>query len=271
MKLVATDLDGTIVHHGNQISARTVEAILACQDAGVKVVFCTGRPHRWMGSVVEATGNGGTAICANGAMVVDLASGDRLLSHSLGREQVFTAATAMRAAVPDVTFAVEALSGFRLMSSYPMFDGWEEPDHVVGASLEALLDDDPEVVKLLALSHLATPDELWSIAQAELGVVVTATHSAPAGSGIGPAILEMSAPGVTKGSTLAELAGRWGIAAEDVVAFGDMPNDIEMLRWAGRSYAMADGHPLAHAAASGIAPSIADDGVAQILEALLKK
>lgn len=91
------------------------------------------------------------------------------------------------------------------------------------------------------------------------------THSNAADS-----LIEIMAAGVSKASTLAEVAADRGVGAEQVVAFGDMPNDLEMLRWAGRSYAMADGHPEALAAADAVAPDCGDDGVAQVLERLLR-
>ncbi len=82
-------------------------------------------------------------------------------------------------------------------------------------------------------------------------------------------MLELALPGVNKAVTLAGYAASLGIDAADVVAFGDMPNDIEMLRWAGDGYAMASGHPEAIRAAGQQAPHFDDDGVAQILEAKL--
>jgi hydroxymethylpyrimidine pyrophosphatase-like HAD family hydrolase len=74
---------------------------------------------------------------------------------------------------------------------------------------------------------------------------------------------------VTKASALARLAGELGVDAADVVAFGDMPNDVPMLEWAGAGYAMSGGHPLAIAAAARTAPPLAEDGVAQVIEELL--
>ena len=75
--------------------------------------------------------------------------------------------------------------------------------------------------------------------------------------------------GVNKAVTLAEYAAARGIDAADVVAFGDMPNDVEMLGWAGAGYAMASGHPQALAAAALQAPRFEDDGVAQVIESRL--
>jgi hydroxymethylpyrimidine pyrophosphatase-like HAD family hydrolase len=108
-------------------------------------------------------------------------------------------------------------------------------------------------------------DEMLAIATKELAGIVTVTHSNPDDS-----LLEISAIDVSKGATLSKIAERLGITAEDCVSFGDNPNDISMLKWCGRSYAMADGHPDAHKAAKSIAEPIMDDGVAKIIEELLK-
>jgi hydroxymethylpyrimidine pyrophosphatase-like HAD family hydrolase len=81
-------------------------------------------------------------------------------------------------------------------------------------------------------------------------------------------LMEISAAGVTKGGALAGLCARWGVEAAEVVAFGDMPNDIPMLQWAGTSYAVGNAHPTAREAATHIAPRNTEDGVAETLARL---
>ena len=88
-------------------------------------------------------------------------------------------------------------------------------------------------------------------------------------SNVNDSLLELSALGVNKATTLARLAERWDITPDEVVAFGDMPNDVELLRWAGCWFAVGNAHPLALEAADRHAPSIKDDGVAQVIEELL--
>jgi hydroxymethylpyrimidine pyrophosphatase-like HAD family hydrolase len=97
-----------------------------------------------------------------------------------------------------------------------------------------------------------------------LAGVAEPVHSNPDGD-----LLEISAVGVSKGTALAELSAERGVPAAQVVAFGDMPNDVPMLLWAGRGYAMTGGHPEALAAAALVAPPCDQDGVAQVLEQLL--
>jgi len=107
-------------------------------------------------------------------------------------------------------------------------------------------------------------DEMLKIAGEALEGVAEPVHSNPSGS-----MLEISARGVTKASTLARFADSVGCGPDEVVAFGDMPNDIPMLRWAGRGFAMSDGHPDAIGAATALAPPCEEDGVAQIIERIL--
>ena len=134
------------------------------------------------------------------------------------------------------------------------------------------VDNIEEIMNSPALKILArcsdqrlNSDEMLEIALRELKDLATVTHSNPHDS-----LLEISALGVSKGSTLAIMAKRLGIEAKDCVSFGDNPNDFSMLEWCGRSYAMEDGHPEAKKYSKSIAPPHMDDGVAQILEKLLQ-
>ncbi len=102
------------------------------------------------------------------------------------------------------------------------------------------------------------------VAHRELSDLVTVTHSTSRDS-----LIEISALNISKGTTLAMMAGRLGLTAEDCVSFGDNPNDFSMLKWAARSYAMADGHPDAPSFATAIAEPCQQDGVAKIIEELL--
>lgn len=283
LRMVATDLDGTIIPHGSTVSARTRAALQACRDAGVHVVYVTGRPPRWLAPVVEATGHTGYAICANGSITLDSSAASAPDSsyssavvrlHPIPNEVVLEVAKRLRAAVPDVVFAVETPDGIRVEDRYETRRGagrveglapsaQQAGSHRAAATLEELLDHEP-LIKLVAYSSASTPDSFLAAARRHVTDLVAPTHSSPA-----VAILEMGPLGVTKATSLAELAQSWEIAPEDVVTFGDMPNDVDMLRWAGTSYAMTGGHPDAISAADHVAPSAADDGVAQVLEDLL--
>src|SRR5690625_310411 len=276
MKLVATDLDGTIIPHGGSVSQRTLEAFAACEEAGIKVVFVTGRPPRWLEPVLDATGHRGFAIAANGAMVIDVEREQNLTIHGMPMEAVDEVLTRMRRAVPDVAFALETPeylwmeSAFHNMRSPRPDEGMIPPRNTdaehYADRVEELIDESEPIIKILARTTRISADELLALGRKHVAHIVSTTHSS-----VDVPIMEMAARGVTKATTLAELTETWGLMPADVVTFGDMPNDVDMLRWSAHSYAMEGGHPEAIAAAQHVAPPASADGVAQILEGMLAR
>jgi Cof subfamily protein (haloacid dehalogenase superfamily) len=259
-RLVATDLDGTIVARDGTVSDRTVAALRGVEALGVPVVFVTGRPVRWMAPLAERTGHTGLAICANGAVVYDLHD-ERVVAHDpMAIEVGLEVARRLRVAVPDVAFAVETLEGFAHEAPYvARFDAGQE---LAVAPLDELYTS--PALKLLARHETMAPDDLLAAAREVVGDLAEVTHSST------DALLEISAAGVSKATALARFAADRGIDATDVVAFGDMPNDVAMLTWAGRGYAVEGAHPEALAAAGErhVVPRPEDDGVARELERL---
>jgi Cof subfamily protein (haloacid dehalogenase superfamily) len=259
VKLLASDLDGTLVGPSGELSPRTRQMLATLDASGIPVVFVTGRPPRWIEEV--AAGRVGVAICANGALVVDLQTRTVLEATTFEPHVVLDVVARLRAALPGATFAVETLDGFAMERAYVR--RYDVGPVRIGV-LEDLVRDGPEVIKVLVKVPGARSDDLLATARPVLAGIATPTHSNAADG-----MLEIGAPGVSKAAALARVAGHLGVVAADVVAFGDMPNDVEMLRWAGQSYAMAGGHPEAIAAAKGVAPPCEQDGVAQVVEALL--
>lgn len=261
VRLIATDLDGTLLRSDGSVSRRTVRALRSAEKAGYVVVVATGRPPRWMLPVAEALGHTGLAVCANGAVVVDLHSERVTEVRPLGRDVVLKIAELVRDAVPDVHFAVETASrGFGQEPDYWTHES-DDRNNAWIAPIDGLAADD--VVKLLVQHRTMGPDDLLMAGREVAGDLAELTHSSRNG------LLEVSAPGVTKASTLARIADRHGVGPEQVIAFGDMPNDLPMLAWAGAGYAMENAHPDVLAAAERFAPSNDQDGVARVVESLL--
>ena len=260
VRMVATDLDGTIVRRDGTVSDRTVAALAAVEEAGIGLVFVTGRPPRWMSSVVEATGHRGVAICAGGALVYDLHTEAVLDRFLLDPVLALDVVERLRDRMPGVAFAVERHESYAHERAYRM--RWESGEVTTVATADELFDE--PIAKLLVRDESSSGDPMLVIARDVLGDLVEVTHSNPQ-----DCLLEISAPGVTKATTLAVLAARQGIGPESVVAFGDQPNDLAMLLWAGTAYAMADAHPEVLAAVPRRARPVADDGVAIVLEHLL--
>ncbi|MES9520134.1 Cof-type HAD-IIB family hydrolase [Streptomyces capoamus] len=270
-RLIATDLDGTLLRDDKSVSPRTVAALAAAEEAGIEVFFVTGRPARWMDVVSEHVHGHGLAICGNGAAVVDLHGGPgahRFVKvRELSRENALKAVKLLRDAAPGTVFAVEQTYGFHQEPDYPKLH-MEIPDNLLPAE-ELLAPDGPDadqpVLKILAYHPSLDPDAFLTLARPAVAEHANVTRSSPS------ALLELSGSGVSKASTLALCCAERGISPEEVVAFGDMPNDVEMLTWAGRSYAMGNAHPDAVAAASGRTVANNDDGVAVVIEHLLAR
>lgn len=270
-RLIATDLDGTLLRDDKSVSPRTVAALAAAEEAGIEVFFVTGRPARWMDVVSDHVHGHGLAICGNGAAVVDLHGGPG--SHrfvkvrELARENALDTVRLLREAAPGTVYAVEQTYGFNQEPEYPKMH-LEVPD-VLRPAEELLGPDGPApdepVLKILAFHPTIEPDAFLTLARLAVGDRANVTRSSPS------ALLEISGPDVSKASTLALCCAERGISHEEVVAFGDMPNDVEMLTWAGQSYAMGNAHPDAVAAASGRTVANNDDGVALVIEQLLAR
>ncbi|GGZ16839.1 hydrolase [Streptomyces inusitatus] len=267
-RLIATDLDGTLLRDDKSVSPRTVAALAAAEEAGIEVFFVTGRPARWMSVVSGHVHGHGLAICANGAAVVDLHAGGKVLKvQALERETALGVVHALREATPGVSFGVETTAGFHHEPTYPPLHGFA-PGTIVSVAEKLLEEDRPgsgaPVLKLLAHHGELDPDAFLTRARAAAGPLAEITRSSPW------ALLEISGPGVSKAATLALCCAERGISAAEVVAFGDMPNDMEMLTWAGTSYAMGNAHPDVLAAASGRTVANNEDGVAVVIEQILR-
>ncbi|WP_328969612.1 Cof-type HAD-IIB family hydrolase [Streptomyces sp. NBC_00239] len=265
-RLIATDLDGTLLRDDKSVSERTVAALAAAEEAGIEVFFVTGRPARWMGVVSDHVHGHGLAICANGAAVVDLHAGRKFIEvRSLPRPVALGVVRALREAAPGTSFAVELTTGINYEPTYPPF--FQDPGANVATAEKLLAEEAPDtaapVLKLLAHHPELAPDAFLALARATAGEYASITRSSPT------ALLEISGLGVSKASTLALCCAERGISADEVVAFGDMPNDVEMLTWAGTSYAMGNAHPDVIAAASGRTVANNEDGVAVVIERIL--
>jgi Cof subfamily protein (haloacid dehalogenase superfamily) len=258
-RLVASDLDGTLLRPDETVSDRTRAALAAARDAGITVVLVSGRPPRSLGPIAERIGVGGVAICANGAVVWDLDTGTMLDHTPLAADLAARLVHNLRAAVPGVLFAVE------LEQSFGREAGWTEG--LIAAPAEALEADALELIRgpvtKLLVRHPSLPfAELAERAREAVGEDAVVTWA-------GLRVVEISAAGVTKAFALEWLCRRLGIDPGEVVAVGDMPNDLPMLAWAGTAVAVANAAQEVLDAADEVTAANVEDGVALLLERIL--
>lgn len=258
-RLVASDLDGTLLRDDGTVSARTAAALGALAAAGIEFVLVTARPPRWVDHLTFLPAHG-VVICVNGAVVYDVARG-RVLEHlAMGHDLVSDLVADLRTTFPDAEFAAERPGGFAVERAFR--SPHAVPDDVVTAErIEDALDD--ATVKLLVRSAATADEDLVEAIDRLLAGRAVVLHSGADG------LAEIHHPDVSKATALERWAAERGIGAADVWAFGDMPNDLAMLAWAGRGFAVANAHPSVLAAADEVCGANEQDGVAAVLESLL--
>jgi Cof subfamily protein (haloacid dehalogenase superfamily) len=258
VRLVATDLDGTLLRSDGSTTERTRAALAGLEAKGVPVVLVTGRPVRWMRDVAALAGHHGVAICSNGAVLYDLHDERILDTDVLDGDAAAAVVGVLRASIEGIAFAVEqAHGGFAHEQAYSELIRWDQPEKTVAPAEELVA---TRVVKLLGRHPTMPPDDFVAAARTAIGDLATLTYSS------GDGLLEISGIGVTKASGLARYADDQGVRAAEVVAFGDMLNDIPMLTWAGHGVAVANAHPDVIDVADEVTGSNDDDGVAAWLE-----
>ncbi|ATA27246.1 Cof family hydrolase [Mycobacterium lepraemurium] len=260
-RLIACDVDGTLFDDDERITPRTRAAVRAAVAGGARFVVATGRPPRWIRPVVDALGFAPIAVCANGAVIYDPAN-DRVLSaRTLDVDTLAELATRV---IPGAGLAVERIGERAHDTATPQFisspgyeHAWLNPDNTE-VSIEDLLS--APAIKLLIRRAGARSSDMAAELAKHVGLEGDITYSTDNG------LVEIVPLGISKATGIEEIARPLEIAREEVVAFGDMPNDLPMLRWAGHGVAMGNAHPEVQAAADEITAANNDDGVGRVLE-----
>jgi Cof subfamily protein (haloacid dehalogenase superfamily) len=262
--LIACDVDGTLFDDDETITPRTREAVRAAVAGGAHFILATGRPPRWVQPVVEALGFAPMAACANGAVIYDPAT-DRVLSvRTLSVDLLGELAEIANRAIPGVGLAVERIGNSAHDTATPQFvsspgyeHAWLNPDNTE-VSIEDLLS--APAIKLLIRKAGARSADMAAELAKHVGTEGDITYSTNNG------LVEILPLGISKATGVEEIARPLGIGDDEIVAFGDMPNDVPMLLRAGHGVAMGNAHPEAVAAADEVTSPNTEDGVARVLE-----
>lgn len=267
--LVASDLDGTLLQPPlrrrvaagddgavdlGSITDRTRAVLDRLRGDGVEVVAVTGRPPRWVHAIDIGPG---LAICSNGALVVDLQTEEVVVERAMAPDIAAECVRRLRALHPDGIFAVEFADGVGIEQAWAETIPRALAGEHVGPAEELVV---RPAAKVLMKVPGTSGDAYIDAATEAVGDIAVVTASG------GLQLVEVSAPGVDKATTLALLCDERGIPPERVVAFGDARNDLPMLAWAGTGVAMADAHPSVIEAADAVTGTNAEDGVAAWLE-----
>ncbi|NVN51393.1 HAD family hydrolase [Mycolicibacterium hippocampi] len=262
--LIATDVDGTLLDDDENVSPRTRAAVRAAVDGGAQFVLATGRPPRWVGPIVDQLGFAPMAVCANGAVVYDPSTDQIISARTLSADVLGELAEIATRVIPGAGLAVERVGRSAHDAATPQFvsspgyeHAWLNPDNTE-VSIDDLLS--APAVKLLIRKAGARSADMAAELARHIGLEGDITYSTNNG------LVEIMPLGVSKATGIEEVARPRGITASEVVTFGDMPNDVPMLRWAGLGVAMGNAHPDAVAAADEVTATNVKDGVARVLE-----
>ncbi|MEU9759997.1 HAD family hydrolase [Streptomyces sp. NPDC001834] len=260
-KLVATDLDGTLLRNDETVSERTRAALTATAAAGAAHLIVTGRGVPWTRHILDALGYEGLAVCGQGAQVYHAGEHRLLTSLTLDRQLAGLALSKIEAEVGPLALAAgrDGLDGEVVIGpGYRVHDGplpsvmAKDPAELWAAPLNKVYIQHPKL----------DDDALTTAARAAVGNLVDVVMA-------GPGTVEILPLGLSKATGLSLAARRLGVKAADTLAFGDMPNDIPMFAWARRGVAMANAHEDLKAVAQEVTASNEDDGIAVFLERLL--
>jgi Cof subfamily protein (haloacid dehalogenase superfamily) len=259
-KMIATDIDGTMLRSDGTLSERVRTALHHAAEAGIHVVPATGRPEMVATDVIEALGLDEYWVFANGAMTRNLTTGELIRGYWMSPVVAQGLIVEMRAAFPGAKFAIELEDGMAYESGFerivPVRPSIDPIDDILdgfrGGRVQKVLVFDPD----------RTIDQLYRAVATTLG-----DHGVPSYSGL--RFIEVAASLVTKALALDALCGDLGIESSEVAAFGDNHNDVAMLRWAGNGHAMANATDDAKDAAGRIIRNNNDDGLARVVEGYL--
>ncbi|MDN0199382.1 HAD family hydrolase [Streptomyces sp. S.PNR 29] len=259
-KLIATDLDGTLLRSDDSVSQRTREALAAATAAGAAHIVVTGRAVPWTRHVLDDLGYDGLAVCGQGAQVYHAGEHRLLTSVTLDRQLAGVALAKIEAEVGPLFLAAsrDGLDGEVLVGP-----GYEAHGSLPATPFADASDLWSAPLNKIYIQHpTLSDDELAEAATQAAGGFVTVTIA-------GAGIVELLPLGLSKATGLSLAARRLKLKATDTIAFGDMPNDIPMFAWASRGIAMANAHPELRAVADEVTSSNDEDGIAVLLERLL--
>jgi Cof subfamily protein (haloacid dehalogenase superfamily) len=259
VRLVATDLDGTLLGLDDVVSERTKRAVRAVVEAGIHVVAATGR-SQWTAEPLVAPVHGlDLVVCSNGASLYHLRERRSLASHPIADEVIDLILTKLAADLPGCLYGWETDDDLHYEAGFiayrPALQREASPDLRVG-------ERPAPIRKLMVAHHRIQHYELLDAVVPLMPPGCSATTS-------GAPFVEITGAGVDKAFGVRKVCERLGVAPEQVMAFGDNHNDIAMVTWAGRGIAMGNAHPALVATVDEQTVSNVEDGVAAVLETLV--
>jgi Cof subfamily protein (haloacid dehalogenase superfamily) len=259
VRLVASDLDGTLLGLDDVVSERTGKAVRAVTDAGIHVVAATGRSQWTATPLVQPVEGLDLVVCSNGASLYHVRERRSLASYPIADRVIDEIIVTLDRELPGCVYGWETDDDLHYEAGFieyrPNLERSPSPDLAVG--------DRPAPIRKLMVGHPQV--QYYEL----LDAVVPLTPPGALATTSGAPFVEITGEGVDKAFGVRNVCERLGVAAEEVLAIGDNHNDIAMVTWAGRGIAMGNAHPALLAVVDEQTLSNVEDGVAEVLESLL--
>lgn len=267
IRLIASDMDGTLLNSNTQISERTAKALRAAQEKGVIVSLCTGRFAQYGAMMLNNIGVSGPVAGANGGSIWDDTLKKTVAAHPIDADTALRINTLLRDCdVYYYVFASDTIASSETGKNHPLSHYWHNQDFARKYSLsfgngrEYTLDvvGNNRAVKFFVTRQ---PDDVYAYLSTELakipGIYVTASSKN---------CFEIMKEGVNKRSGVEELAALHGIDMKNVMTLGDYDNDMPMIRAAWLGVAMGNATDEVKACADYVTDTNDNDGVAKAIE-----
>lgn len=264
-KMIALDLDGTLKNSQNEITSKTKEALIKAQQDGIVVVLASGRPTegiRHEAKELEIEKYGGYIISYNGAAIIDARTKETIYSQALTLEEAYEMFDRSRKYNIACMAYVDGCVMSQDDNEYVRYESWINDmgampvtnfkENLKEPVYKVLLTEKPELISKVEDEFKAPYQETLSISKSA------------------PFFIEVMAKNIHKAHTLAYLAKRLNIHQDEIIAFGDGHNDMEMIEYAGMGVAMGNAVDVVKEVANYITASNDEDGIAKALNDILK-
>jgi Cof subfamily protein (haloacid dehalogenase superfamily) len=257
--MIATDIDGTMLRRDGTLSPAVRDALHDARRVGIEVVPTTGRPYVVATDVIDALGHDDYWIFANGAVTWHHGRAETVRGYWMQPDRTIDIVERVRSVLPDASFAVEFETDAIFEKGFERLVNIVDGLHLVNDVTRAV---ESRVQKILVFDHSHAIDDLYRKVSESIGEDGVATYS-------GMSFIEVAADLVTKAMAVSELADELGIDRTEVASFGDNHNDVSMLQWAGRGYAMGNATLDAIEAADYVIGTNEEDALATQVQALI--
>lgn len=271
-KMIAMDMDGTLLTTDKQVSEKSKEVLRIATEAGIKLVVCTGRIFTSAWTFADLIGTEAPIIASNGAYIREKDRDEVIYMKTLPKDDIYKVVeTAKKYGFCPILFSADTIFTERVIFTAKIYEKQNEslPEDrkvkiAVTNDLKKIIDENHEIIlKVVVVSEMDEIEKLNKLRN-EIANIVDASIVASM-----PNNFEIMSKGISKGNAVKILGDIYGISSEETICIGDNENDISMIEYAGCGVAMANGAEALKSIADYVTDTNDNDGVAKAIQKLV--